>query len=553
MKHESPQHTAEHQRWSTVRRGARALGYVAAAGAGGIGLTAASPTTVEIGNWYQAEARLSPTFVNEIVIETSINPITLQPEAPTLAPGITVLPHLQPTVIDSFVNNGNQLIGIEPTQNEIMDALESLAKEMGLKFAAGGLGAALIYGYLLNNPKSRKEHAKIGAGATAGLTAASLALAAGAYSTYNPTKQWAIETEGIFAEAYANRDLFKGISQKSSRVSSWVSAVLRLVNSIEAGDDTDTGDDEVKFLLVSDIHGIDVGPILREAVDQYGATAVIFAGDLLNYGTVGELEAAGIPESIEAIGVPFIFVTGNHDKTGPNDRDVLTRLAKVSNVILMQSDDDSYTTVALGGVTIGGFNDPRHSFDGQEASDVGEQEKAAGDFMAAVPFQELDIAVTHEHIATTPINKAANELHPLVTINGHGHRLDLHTIDNTINIEVGSATAGGLKNADRYNVKGKNIKDIVDPNLHSLDVLSFGTDCVAKQLTRVQYTIDVPRQVLTRSVPIEFANTGERERICIPSEPVRYNRYSYVDSASSPQSQQQLTQPGAAVLRGATP
>jgi predicted phosphodiesterase len=519
MTHETPQQTPERQRWQKVRRSIGALGYLAAATFGGIGANAASPSSAEIGSWYQVEAQLTPTVLNQVTVDTSINPIVLRPDSPTLAPGIRILPHLQPTVLDSFKKNGNKLVGIEPTQDEVMTSLESLARQMGLKFAGGALGAALIYGYLVNSSRPKKSHGKIVAGATAGVVAASMGLVGGMYSTYNPKEQWGVETEGILAEAYANRDLFNDISKQSSQVSSKVSAILQLVNSIETTNESETTDGGVKFLLVSDIHGMDIGPILKDAVEQYHVSAVIFSGDLLNYGTVSELEASGIPAGIASIGVPFVAVTGNHDKTSPSDPQILERLATIKNVVLLQPDDNNYTTVTIGGVNIGGFNDPRNGFDGQIASDPEQQLRAASDFLGSVPLEKLDVAVAHENIAAKPLNNAAKEKQPLITINGHGHKLDLHTIGSTINIEVGSATAGGLTNPNRYNPDGKNIKDIPDPDLNSFDILSFGSDCIARQLTRIQYTIGMPRQVLTRTIPLDTAKDAvQSSRICSPTD-----------------------------------
>ena len=407
-----------------------------------------------------------------------------------------------------------------------MASLESLGTQMGLKFVAGGLSAALVYGYLLNSGSGRRPHRRIAAGAAAGLVVASAGMAMSAYTSYDPKEQWSVETEGILAEAYANRDLFSDISKQSNQVSSKIGAILQLVNSIETADDTDTQEGGVKFLLVSDIHGMDIGPILKDAAKQYGATAVIFAGDLLNYGTVSELEAAGIPEGIESIGVPFIIVTGNHDKTSPEDQQVLRRLARIKNVVLLQPDNKNFVTVTVGGVGIGGFNDPRNGFDGQVASEAEEQEKAAKDYINSVPLDTLDIVVAHENIAATPINKAASPNKSLITINGHGHKLGLQNIGDTLNIEVGSATAGGLTNNNRYNPGGKNIREIPDPNLNSLDILTFSSSCIAQQLTRVQYTIDSPRQVLTRTIPLKSADSAEVDsRTCDPSMGVIADEY----------------------------
>ena len=67
------------------------------------------------------------------------------------------------------------------------------------------------------------------------------------------------------------------------------------------------------MLLVSDIHAGNQYDLMRTIVQEEGVDVVVDAGDLVNFGTVEEAEATGLFTGIESVGVPYLFVRGNHD------------------------------------------------------------------------------------------------------------------------------------------------------------------------------------------------------------------------------------------------
>ena len=64
-------------------------------------------------------------------------------------------------------------------------------------------------------------------------------------------------------------------------------------------------------------------------------------------------------DSIASLGVPYLFVRGNHDATSATDTALLDRLSRIPNVGLLQRNPELYQKVSMAGVSFGGFNDQR--------------------------------------------------------------------------------------------------------------------------------------------------------------------------------------------------
>ncbi|MDX6331792.1 MAG: hypothetical protein QOI83_4175, partial [Streptomycetaceae bacterium] len=69
--------------------------------------------------------------------------------------------------------------------------------------------------------------------------------------------------------------------------------------------------------------------------------------DLINFGQVEEGELAGVFKGIQSLGVPYIFVDGNHDAASTTDHRLLDRMAEIPNVYLLQPDDTTYDVVSI--------------------------------------------------------------------------------------------------------------------------------------------------------------------------------------------------------------
>ena len=222
-------------------------------------------------------------------------------------------------------------------------------------------------------------------------------------------------------------------------------------------------DPALRVLFVSDIHGADQYPLMKTIVEDQSIDLVIDTGDLVNFGTVGEAEAADLFTGIESLGVPYLFVRGNHDATSAGDTALLRRMAEVPNVVLLQPPGAGYDEVTLGGVTIAGFDDPRYFGD----SGTGPQ--------AQVPARDAFMArsrTAHPPTSSPPTSRGRLDgVHGGVLLNGHMHSTDLEGN----RIQVGTFTGGGP--FSHFVAGGDTGGAELEGQGSSFDILTFGTDC----------------------------------------------------------------------------
>jgi predicted phosphodiesterase len=230
---------------------------------------------------------------------------------------------------------------------------------------------------------------------------------------------------------------------------------------------------------VSDIHGSNQYALLRDIVVAEKVDAVIDSGDLINFGSVQEAETAGIFESISTLGVPYLFVRGNHDAGSATDTALLDRLSRISNVALLQRSPEIYQKVSMAGVSFGGFNDRRFYGDG-DPHDPTLQTDARKSFIATWRAREEalpDVVVSHEPAATKDGFPDRSLL-----ISGHTHkpaRANNH-------MTVGTFTGGGLFGATLAGTAEKGTE--VFTQAYSFDIADFDTTCSLATMRRYTFT-----------------------------------------------------------------
>jgi len=201
----------------------------------------------------------------------------------------------------------------------------------------------------------------------------------------------------------------------------------------------DVRSDSTAILHVSDIHGNPLGvDITAQLVEEFQAEAVIDTGDMASsFLDTGELSTlsqsveASIVRGIADIGVPYVFVPGNHDSFG-----LRGRLAEIDNVQVLAGDT---TTVA--GLSVLGWADP--TFTTRPVPEVEKSEirqAEAEEVAAAVAAEEPDILAVHDEILASGSLGGV----PLV-LSGHTHEHDIEEIEGTIVLTIGSTGATGLK------------------------------------------------------------------------------------------------------------
>lgn len=447
---------------------------------GGLATTSLWPIGLET-DYYSAKARVAPSLLktSTMHLPTVFGDIELEFSGPLPAPGVDTRVQVKEEITELFTRGRVDVAAIMPDNAELREAVTEGLVELGWKFGLGVLltevGAVGLWALGRRGVRWRTAAPVVLAG---GLLA-TLVPAAAALLTYRTANVVEYRATGLLGTVQDNENLFSDIAHQAEVGSQYVRNLLALSAALqqEFVPVEATQGDGARFLLVSDVHGMNYYPLMRHIVAEQGIDAVIDSGDLLNFGRAPEGELAGIYEGIESLGVPYVFVRGNHDATSRTDENVLRRLEQVPNVHLLEPTAGAYQEVEINGVRISGFNDWRYF--GEVAEDFGAiQAEAARRYAAAVGEDLPDIAVGHEPFAMDRVNAAG------VRLNGHMHVADL--VGNRI--QVGSFTGGGLVNHFHLRQgEGDETAGELVGGPYAFDVLAFDETCSVQSLTRYTY------------------------------------------------------------------
>ena len=479
---------------TTVRAGLRRVGVVALllllAFIGGVGTTQIWPVHTET-RYFAADISVEPRLDATVVLPTVVGDMEVSFARQVLpAPGIEARVQVRDQITDLLRRGQLRTADLEPTPEELRAAIDRGVRELAWKFALGALvtTALVMIAYAAAHPARRV----FGRGLLASAIASVLALAIpglAAYLTYRTDRVEEFRTTSLLSLAADNRDLFAGLDQRADHGAVYVTNLLALSSAMreEFSPEGEGVAEAARFLLVSDIHGMNQYPLMREIVQTQDIDAVIDAGDLLNFGRADEGDLTDIYEGIESLGVPYVYVRGNHDGAAAGDDNVLRRLEQVPNVLLVEPREGELQQIGVNGVTITGFNDTRYFNQRSEdfGADQGELAQRFRELTDGAPAS--DIVLTHQPYAADRVSAEA------VTINGHMHLPGLQGQ----HVQVGSFTGGGLVNQFRLPPLTDEAQEAAEENpetagelqghAYSFDILSFGEDCAVSSLTRYQY------------------------------------------------------------------
>jgi predicted MPP superfamily phosphohydrolase len=471
-------------RWRLlVTRGVELLALVFAVNLGGVAATSLFPTTVQTNN-YTAEVRLSalPTHTSTIHSPTSFGDLDLEFGSPFLAPGVDATVQTRDTITNLFDARSVSIKTLQPSSQEISDALGTGATELALKFSGGvlvvGVGAIALIAYARRRRPTARQFVSTG---VAGLLAIGVT-SAGVWGTYQPGRLSSFRTTGLLGTFRSNAGLLADVEARAEQATPYVKNLLALSQALQEKfiPDDITRPTAARFLLVSDIHGANQYPVMKRIIDDEKITAVIDSGDLINFGNVAEAELSGIFTSIAKLGVPYIFVRGNHDANSLTDQALLERMASIQNVVLLEPTSHSYTEAKVNGVVVAGFNDPRF-FGDDNLNNSQKQQPAADSFNRAYADRPRpDIVVSHEPGAVAKVDSAT------LRINGHLHKDELE--GNRIG--VGTFTGGGTVSHFLVQNAAENAGDQpgeLEGQPYAFDIAVFSQTCDLASLTRYTY------------------------------------------------------------------
>ncbi len=223
------------------------------------------------------------------------------------------------------------------------------------------------------------------------------------------------------------------------RLQSYRSGVADMVRSVTtlytASDELPVLDDsEVTTVLhLSDIHlnpqGFDLADQL---VEQFSVDVVVDTGDITTWGTPAESSTLN---RIGRLGVPYVFVRGNHDSMVTSAAVALQRGA-----IVLENE-----SVTVAGLTIAGIGDARFTPDvGSQGLETGREAagRSASDLAATVAAtnragRDVDVAVLHN---PSRLDALLGEV-PLI-VSGHYHTRTVRLDESGTRVMVQGSSGG---------------------------------------------------------------------------------------------------------------
>lgn len=461
-----------------VRRGSHVLKWVAVLAAcylGGVAATNLAPTVVETSQ-YRAVLRLDPIPRHTPVLHspTIIGDVDVAFASPLIAPGLDVQVAVREEITNLFTRPNVDIRSLQPSGEEISSAVTQAGIGVGIRFLLGALAIAVLLSlasHYIRQRTTRRHHVAFVASA---MVVALVATFGGIALTYQPTRFAEYRTTGVLGVVQRNAGLLADVEARAAQVTPYFRNLLAVTQALQQKYVQGSVNEPVsaRILLVSDIHGANQYALMKTIVEEEGIDAVIDSGDLINFGRVQEAEAAGIFRSIQGLGVPYVFVSGNHDQSSPTDRALVARLGRIPNVVLLEDAKGDLRELSFHGLRITGFNDPRYFGDDNE-DPVAKEKPAVDRYNATMADQpEPDVVVAHEPYATQGVDKGR------ILVNGHMHTPKL----DGNRIQVGTFTGGGVV---AHYAEGQGQELNGQP--YAFDILAFGNACELNSLTRYTF------------------------------------------------------------------
>jgi predicted phosphodiesterase len=299
-------------------------------------------------------------------------------------------------------------------QNAVDDVTDGV-----LKLSLRALGAALICALALSALIFRDVRRVAWSGGFAlAVTAGSLGLAAG---TVRPDSISEPRYEGLLVNAPAvvgdARRIADNYGRYAEQLEQIVSNVTRIYSTVSSLQVYEPAGNTTRILHVSDLH---LNPsswgLIRTVVQQFDIDAVVDTGDIVDWGSSAE---ASYVSTISTLGVPYLYVRGNHDSVAIEAAVARQRNARVLN----------NSVTEINGVSIAGIADPQFTPDKSEAPAVDADEPGSSPLLRsgaelATTIRgsrtKVDVALVHDPAMAPPLAGTV----PLV-LAGHLHKREV--------------------------------------------------------------------------------------------------------------------------------
>ena len=393
-----------------------------------IGIALGTRVSARVGP-FDATLTLRPSATGGSVVKVApLGEIRLRTHTGPLAVHVS-LDELRAAEADRIVKDPAALSGIEEQlTRDIRDAVRELVLRA---FLFGTLGAALTTALVVRRPRA------VLVGTLAGL----LVMGGGGVAaavTWDPKSLAEPQYTGLLSRAPAAigdaRDILNRFSEYRVQLSALVLNVSRLYAAGSSLPNFAPDASVVRVLHVSDIHlNPQAFDLISRLVEQFKVDVVADTGDIADWGTDSESATA---RGIGPLGVPYVYVRGNHDS-----RRTEAAVRAQPNAVVLDGQ-----TVEIAGLRFFGKADPRFTPDKRTDNDEESQQQVmtafAKEYAAAIAAQgnRPQIALVHDPAAAALLKGAG----PLV-LAGHHHERKQLDQDGTMVMIEGSTGGAGLR------------------------------------------------------------------------------------------------------------
>ncbi|MFE3829136.1 metallophosphoesterase [Streptomyces sp. NPDC059092] len=335
---------------------------------------------------------------------------------------------LDPVRSTALVQHPERLSGL---QSEITRDVRTGTTELAVRSVVAVVSGATALGLAVYR---RPRRALAAGGLAFTLLGAS---AVGAYATWNPQSVLEPKFSGLLSSApqvVGNaRSIVSDFDVYQKELARLVTNVTKLYDATSTLPTFQPDPATLRVLHVSDIH---LNPaawhIIGSLVEQYGIDVIIDSGDTMDHGASAE---NAFLDPIADLGVPYVWVRGNHDSDVTQEY-----LERMRNVHVL----DDGRAVSVGGIRIAGTGDPQFTPDRSRKAPGDPAERMAGIQLAsALRDQEragtpVDVAVTHDPLAA----RQTDGVVPLV-LAGHVHQRKTEVLPYGTRLKIEGSTGGG--------------------------------------------------------------------------------------------------------------
>ena len=330
---------------------------------------------------------------------------------------------------------------IESESKKAVPQLTSALENLIFRAVLVGVASAFLLGLIFFR---RVRRALL----TGGVALAMLAVTLGiGWGTSHPENIREPRYEGLLTNVPAvigdANSIYQNFGAYQGELVKLVTNMSHIYTNLSSLPDYQPNPDTVRVLHVSDLH---LNPasfdVIRTIAEQFKAQLIIDTGDITDWGSEQENQyiADNYVSSIGTLGVPYLYVRGNHDSAATAEA-----IAKQPNAVVLE---DAITQVD--GLTIAGIGDPRHTPDksnGDNGKDETQVVAASKELAKTVKTHNrtnadtVDIDMIHDPAGALPLKDTA----PLI-LAGHMHKRATKKLDDATTLKVeGSTGAAGLR------------------------------------------------------------------------------------------------------------